>query len=154
MHFTTTIMLALGALSTQALGAAIDLATPGLAARDFKYDTYHCWGSKRSVEETTGGDKHLVSRSASDELRDGIEYLRGVGGTPKQAPKSCGRVSCSYWTAIYWCNNNDETHYLRSFDTIADGAQFLLDKCGGDGSPFGEVYTDNNWGVRVVSDPC
>ncbi|KAL2824483.1 hypothetical protein BDW59DRAFT_162370 [Aspergillus cavernicola] len=141
----TTIMIALGALSTQAFGAAIDTRfnndSPSLMKRvDFDHTEYFCHDG--------------VVNGRKDQLRDGIDYLRSIGGTPEEAPNTCGRVSCSYNTAIYWCNNNDETHYLRSYATIADGAQWLLDTCGGDGSPGGEVYTPDNWGVRVVVDAC
>lgn len=41
-----------------------------------------------------------------DATRDGIKYLRSVPGTPANGPGpgNCGRVSCSYNSAIYWCN--------------------------------------------------
>lgn len=37
----------------------------------------------------------------------GIEYLDQVPGTPGNGPGpgNCGRVSCSYGAAIYWCND-------------------------------------------------
>lgn len=40
-------------------------------------------------------------------MYDGIKYLRTVPGQPKNPPgvASCGRVSCSWDTAIYWCNH-------------------------------------------------
>lgn len=44
-------------------------------------------------------------------ISDGVIYLRGVKGKPKNGPGpgNCGRVSCSYNSAIYWCND------VRSF---------------------------------------
>lgn len=39
-------------------------------------------------------------------LWDGIDYLEHVPGTPRHAPGpgECARVSCSFNSAIYWCN--------------------------------------------------
>lgn len=38
---------------------------------------------------------------------DGIKYLKGVPGKPVNGPGpgQCGRVSCSWRTAIIWCND-------------------------------------------------
>lgn len=43
----------------------------------------------------------------TDTLWAGIDYLRGVGGQPWMGPGvgTCARVSCSYRTAIWWCND-------------------------------------------------
>lgn len=40
-------------------------------------------------------------------VKQGIEYLGTVAGTPTEGPGpgACGRVSCSYGAAIYWCND-------------------------------------------------
>jgi hypothetical protein len=40
-------------------------------------------------------------------IYDGINYLKGVPGRPTlgPGPGRCGRVSCSYNSAIYWCND-------------------------------------------------
>ncbi|KAG8424721.1 hypothetical protein J3458_001492 [Metarhizium acridum] len=40
-------------------------------------------------------------------IEEGIEYLRGLAGVPRNGPgpETCGRVSCSYQAAIWWCNN-------------------------------------------------
>ncbi|GAB1190956.1 hypothetical protein APSETT444_000124 [Aspergillus pseudonomiae] len=100
--------------------------------RDFKYEKYYCWGED--------GWHYSRKRGDSGDLQDGIDYLNSIGGTPGQSAGTCGR--------------NSEKHYLKSFGTIADGAQFLLDKCGGDNKPHGEVVAPNHWSVRVVSDAC
>lgn len=43
----------------------------------------------------------------TDALWDGIDYLRRIGGKPTASagPSTCARVSCSYRTGIFWCND-------------------------------------------------
>lgn len=40
-------------------------------------------------------------------VREGIGYLRRVRGQPNSqaGPSRCGRVSCAYNSAIWWCND-------------------------------------------------
>lgn len=38
------------------------------------------------------------------DAHDAVRYLRGIKGNPTNKPKTCGRVSCAYGTAVYWCN--------------------------------------------------
>lgn len=40
-------------------------------------------------------------------IYNGIHYLRGITGQPTNGPGpgNCGRVSCSYHSAIWWCND-------------------------------------------------
>jgi len=40
-------------------------------------------------------------------IRDGVDYLNGLSGEPHlgPGPASCSRVSCSYQSAIWWCND-------------------------------------------------
>lgn len=42
-----------------------------------------------------------------DKINDGVTYLRQVAGKPANGPgpNNCGRVSCSWNSAIYWCND-------------------------------------------------
>lgn len=43
----------------------------------------------------------------------GITYLRGVSGQPTNGPGpgNCGRVSCSFNSAIWWCNDVSDSIY-------------------------------------------
>jgi hypothetical protein len=43
-----------------------------------------------------------------------VRYLRRVQGRPRNGPRpgNCGRVSCSYKSAIWWCN--DVSNYLTN----------------------------------------
>lgn len=55
----------------------------------------------------TCGDEIPGEWATTQAMYSGIKYLRKVPGTSKNEPglNACGRVSCSYNTAIYWCND-------------------------------------------------
>lgn len=57
---------------------------------DKRADTLMCEGEK------TADTKHI---------KEGIKYLRKVKGSPHLSPWDCGRVSCSYYSGIVWCND-------------------------------------------------
>jgi hypothetical protein len=61
-------------------------------------------------------------------LAEGINYLRGVPGNPHHGagPGTCGRVSCSYGSAIYWCNESNTAKTLSGYNAIANSAQHIL----------------------------
>lgn len=46
-------------------------------------------------------------------VKEGIEYLRKVRGQPHlgRGPRKCERVSCSWNTGIFWCNDVS-VHFL------------------------------------------
>lgn len=69
-------------------------AVLGLDRRtNFQGSKYNCYGRWAQIHAFV--------------IRDGIRYLRGVKGKPNMGPGpgNCGRVSCSYSSAIYWCND-------------------------------------------------
>ncbi|OJJ62977.1 hypothetical protein ASPSYDRAFT_86626 [Aspergillus sydowii CBS 593.65] len=84
-------------------------------------------------------------------INDGITYLDGLEHTPKIGPWRCSRVSCSYRSAIHWCNDNpDEPMELPSFSVIADNAEYILEECSNfSGEVSGTVYHDDRWRVVV-----
>ncbi|KAK0613737.1 hypothetical protein B0T14DRAFT_569746 [Immersiella caudata] len=91
------------------------------------------------------------------EIKDGIRYLRTVSGRPKNGPGpgNCGRISCSWASAIYWCNEDESEKELDTFARIADAASFLVQKCwdGKRGSGFGgTVIHEDNWSVVIKFD--
>lgn len=51
-------------------------------------------------------------------IQGGIDYLRGVAGSPTNGPGpgNCGRVSCDYGAAIWWCNDvsTDDLKYIQA----------------------------------------
>ncbi|TDZ31475.1 hypothetical protein C8035_v001348 [Colletotrichum spinosum] len=64
-------------------------------------------------------------------MAEGIAYLKDVKGKPVNGPGPgmCGRVSCSWQTSIWWCNDDGVTKELESFSVIAYGAQMVYDYC-------------------------
>lgn len=43
--------------------------------------------------------------AATNRIQEGISYLRKVKGETQLSPYDCGRVSCSWHSAIVWCND-------------------------------------------------
>ncbi|PTB40428.1 hypothetical protein M441DRAFT_141907, partial [Trichoderma asperellum CBS 433.97] len=89
-----------------------------------------------------------------EEIKRGIKYLRRVNGRPTNGagPGNCGRVSCSYHSAIWWCNDDHQPKTLESFGSIADGAQYIVDHCGRYYLVSGQVFHKTNWNVIVRED--
>ncbi|WQF78840.1 hypothetical protein CDEST_03854 [Colletotrichum destructivum] len=90
-----------------------------------------------------------------DAAWDGIRYLRTLKGKPKGSagPSSCGQISCSWSTAIWWCNDNTEKKELESYGVIADGAQYMWDAC----TPWetnrywssGQIFSNDGWNIII-----
>ncbi|KAK4449043.1 hypothetical protein QBC34DRAFT_380525 [Podospora aff. communis PSN243] len=95
-------------------------------------------------------------------IRDGVSYLRGVPGIPTNGPGpgACGRVSCSYNSAIYWCNDNNFAKSV-TWDGIANSAYRITEVCPHTkrGSyPYPQVSGQNfelsKWNTLVKEEPC
>ncbi|KAK0667505.1 hypothetical protein QBC41DRAFT_304326 [Cercophora samala] len=88
-------------------------------------------------------------------IGDGIKYLRGLSGTAKNGPGwgNCGRVSCSWSSAIYWCNDNAQEKEV-GWNDIADGAEFLMhsDCVRRKKTVLGQVFFKDKWNVIVRHD--
>lgn len=78
---------------------------------DFELDTKLAARADLPVKRTNFNGAHTIcgnfASTTVDNLDNGINYLRRVGGRPHMngGPGACGRVSCSYNTAIWWCND-------------------------------------------------
>ncbi|KAL0471080.1 hypothetical protein QR685DRAFT_273856 [Neurospora intermedia] len=103
------------------------------------------------------------SPASSKHIREGIKYLRGVQGQPQITHYGCSQVSCSYKSAIFWCN--EELGWglrLNSFADIADGAQAIMDRCGKGKGVMGKSTTGwapdqqkgQQWSVVVTGGDC
>ncbi|KAI1494719.1 hypothetical protein F5X96DRAFT_616213 [Biscogniauxia mediterranea] len=107
-------------------------------------------------------DQVRYSEANYETILSGIEYLRGLSGycqlgpTEPGAPLKCSRVSCSYNSGIFFCNQNN-------YDTIqpchwfGDYAQNVLDEClDPDTYPNikGQDYDSDGWSVIVGGQSC
>ncbi|PHH64054.1 hypothetical protein CDD81_5047 [Ophiocordyceps australis] len=124
-------------------GLSTELST-GLEKRtDWQYRDYFCYGWKRTNV---------------DEVLAGIRYLRTVPGRPRNdaGPGKCGRVSCSWWASIYWCNDDDKPKTLESFGSIADGAAYIFNNChhGLHLAISGQAFHETKWNVIIRWDFC
>ncbi|KAI1340431.1 hypothetical protein F5Y15DRAFT_380790 [Xylariaceae sp. FL0016] len=96
-------------------------------------------------------------------LEQGISYLRGVEGDCGLDGGShiCGRISCSYNSAIYWCNDNEHYSSWRCSD-FADVADDIVTICKivdnnsgiADWTAWGEAIDDQGFTVKVGGDRC
>ncbi|KAK3998289.1 hypothetical protein QBC44DRAFT_338278 [Cladorrhinum sp. PSN332] len=96
-------------------------------------------------------------------ILEGVDYLHGVKGQPVNGPGpgNCGRVSCSYDSAIWWCNDNPTTKALPSFDPIADAAAIIVTDCPemdtevlGVRTISGQRFQDDLWNCIVRGAHC
>ncbi|CAP71288.1 uncharacterized protein PODANS_6_3365 [Podospora anserina S mat+] len=107
----------------------------------------------------------------------GVMYLSRLSGTAGNGPgpENCGRVSCSWNSAIIWCNNNNFYKELQ-WTQIAGAAQYVVDQCSkrksitplkdsgricaektfveGDMTVKGHANFDDGWYVVVRGDWC
>lgn len=87
----------------------LDMRSSGLSARtDFSNTNVVC-------------DPNRFGRASVDRLGQGINYLRGLKGQPRNGggPGACGQVSCSYGTGIWWCNDVSK-HTVPTFNSVTD----------------------------------
>ncbi|KAL4972763.1 hypothetical protein BDW66DRAFT_154406 [Aspergillus desertorum] len=90
-----------------------------------------------------------------DQIRAGIKYLRKFKLPPGLKGESCRVVSCSWNSAIRWCNDRPTLRILPSFDNIADGAQVILDWCQKNWKDVGGVLDHyDDWRVFVDRGDC
>ncbi|KAM7183957.1 hypothetical protein V8F33_013273 [Rhypophila sp. PSN 637] len=100
-----------------------------------------------------------------DAIQDGQWHLRNVPGRPwlDAGPSMCARVSCSWHSAIYWCNDNDHRIELDSFGQIADCIQPITQDpdCLDNQAIFpptkimvvcGQHFTKDNWNCIATQD--
>ncbi|KAM3435425.1 hypothetical protein MY4824_004891 [Beauveria thailandica] len=95
--------------------------------------------------------------ASKDRIQEGINYLRTLNAAPRNGPgpANCGRVSCSYNSAIWWCNDNTTPKTLDGWDWLANSAQTIVNTCASGASQVsGQNYEDGNWNTIVCSDSC
>ncbi|KAI0153103.1 hypothetical protein GGR57DRAFT_156232 [Xylariaceae sp. FL1272] len=113
---------------------------------------------KRSYDKTLC---NVGLTASADEWRiyQGIEYLQGVKGRcGMTGPRVCGRISCSWDAAIFWCNdNNGYSEYDCS--KFADYAQKVNDNCWflpkqGQRQAWGQAFDTEKFNVMCGYDKC
>ncbi|KAI1318293.1 hypothetical protein F5Y16DRAFT_419067 [Xylariaceae sp. FL0255] len=93
-------------------------------------------------------------------IEQGASYLMGLKGTCENGPGpgNCGRISCSYNSAIYWCNDNpySSSYDCSSFGNYADDAinSCTVDSQDGDHVTWGQAFDTLNFNVMVGKDSC
>ncbi|KAK0659698.1 hypothetical protein QBC41DRAFT_237235, partial [Cercophora samala] len=88
-----------------------------------------------------------------DDIQTGANYLHSLSGKATINTKGCDRVSCSWNSAIFYCND-DDVKKEQDWAKLGDGAQLLIDKCGDQGVVKGRVWYKANWHLEVQGDPC
>ncbi|KAF3399200.1 hypothetical protein DPV78_006745 [Talaromyces pinophilus] len=123
--------------------AATDLTEPTAVAHSTQIWRIQCGG---------------YDSASTKRIKDGIKYLNGIAGQPKNGPgpNNCGRVSCSYNSSIWWCNDNAAPQALPGFYTIATGASKIVNACPRENNKTvsGTGEHPGNWRVVVKGDIC
>ncbi|KZL67480.1 hypothetical protein CI238_01014 [Colletotrichum incanum] len=89
----------------------------------------------------------------------GIDYLKAVKGQPSAGPGpgNCGRVSCGYMTAVWFCNDNTHDITIESFYELAEMAAIIQYYCAiGRRTDFnGQAFHQtDNWNVVLGGAAC
>ncbi|KAI1407984.1 hypothetical protein F5Y13DRAFT_194831 [Hypoxylon sp. FL1857] len=89
-------------------------------------------------------------------INQGIEYLKGKTGTCSMGPgpRVCTRISCSYKSAIWWCNDNDYS-IEEDCSIWANYAQDIVDQCQTHDATArvrGQEFSTDNWNIMVGFD--
>ncbi|KAF4780808.1 hypothetical protein HER10_EVM0002767 [Colletotrichum scovillei] len=100
-----------------------------------------------------------VTKAMADQsiIVKGSKYLRGVKGKPYHppGPNTCARVSCSWKSAIWWCNHAQNSRELDSFGVIADGTDHIIQVCKTNGEWIdGQTWHKDKWSVIVGRADC
>ncbi|KAI1325091.1 hypothetical protein F5Y16DRAFT_423310 [Xylariaceae sp. FL0255] len=112
---------------------------------------------KRSYDHTICG-VGLQNGADVQRIFEGSTYLTNLKGScGMNGPRVCGRISCSWNSAIYWCNDNEGyTEYDCS--SFAPYAQIANGLCmftyHNDLLTLGQAFTTENFNVIVGSDSC
>ncbi|KAG6086019.1 hypothetical protein E4U15_000979 [Claviceps sp. LM218 group G6] len=87
-------------------------------------------------------------------ILEGIDYLSKISAklTLGPGPGKCSRVSCSYKSAIWWCNNRTKELILNNFDPIISAARAILKDCEKHGTVCGQADMPPEWQVIVRQD--
>ncbi|KAH8788394.1 hypothetical protein F5883DRAFT_658098 [Diaporthe sp. PMI_573] len=85
----------------------------------------------------------------------GIHHLRSLRQGPGMGPNTCFQVSCSYDSAISWCNDSPEHIVLDSWGMLADAVGDVMAYCSAiiNWEFSGHAFYDK-WSVKVHGSRC
>ncbi|KAK4443123.1 hypothetical protein QBC34DRAFT_337448 [Podospora aff. communis PSN243] len=93
-------------------------------------------------------------------ILEGVRYLKSLGGQASlgPGPGRCSRVSCSWDSAIYWCNDNTGSKSV-TWDGLANSAAHITEVCPWVGSDQYQYVSGQNfertlWNTLVREDDC
>ncbi|KAF4615549.1 hypothetical protein G7Y89_g15311 [Cudoniella acicularis] len=100
------------------------------------------------------------TKARTQYINDGIDYLNTVDAFCNCGGQSCVRISCSWNSAIYLCNDNDDEIW-NACDYMATFAQDIVDQCTTTYPPpvwttrsGGQEFDSNNFNIIVRDDSC
>ncbi|QDS75117.1 hypothetical protein FKW77_007416 [Venturia effusa] len=94
-----------------------------------------------------------------DAIIEGIKYLNGINhqASIPPGPQKCSRVSCSWGSAILWCNDQAAGLSFDSFERIVQGAWLVLNSCANAWPAHkiaGQAFNPDGWNVLVRDADC
>ncbi|KAI0903534.1 hypothetical protein F4823DRAFT_629321 [Ustulina deusta] len=93
-------------------------------------------------------------------INEGVSYLHKLPDTAMctNSPRSCGRISCSWRSGIYWCNDKDVFSDAYKCSMFGDYASLIVKECATWGKSPHVAGVDhdslNRLGVVVKKAPC
>ncbi|KAI0157469.1 hypothetical protein GGR57DRAFT_501085 [Xylariaceae sp. FL1272] len=103
----------------------------------------------------------LLGAAASEKIQSGIKYLGKLKTKCRNGagPGNCGRISCSWNSAIYWCNDKSVDSENYDCSSFAPYAQAIFDECsyrvGLDlDLVWGQAWDTDNFRVIIGLDHC
>ncbi|KAI3327499.1 hypothetical protein F4824DRAFT_506920 [Ustulina deusta] len=93
-------------------------------------------------------------------INEGVSYLHKLPDTAMctNSPRSCGRISCSWRSGIYWCNDKDVFSDAYKCSMFGDYASLIVKECATWGKSPHVAGMDrdslNRLGVVVKKAPC
>ncbi|RCI16112.1 hypothetical protein L249_3216 [Ophiocordyceps polyrhachis-furcata BCC 54312] len=91
------------------------------------------------------------------EIKKGIDYLTTIPGSPMIAgSSSCERVSCSWNSAIWLCNEGQRSLTISNWLEVARSAQGIVDRCmlPGEILVMGHSFEAVGWRTVVGHSSC
>ncbi|KAI0379511.1 hypothetical protein F5Y04DRAFT_282932 [Hypomontagnella monticulosa] len=137
------------------IDAQIHMAYPGFIwpSIDATNSTFNSTSEVMKEKDWMTCDPNGIWWARSLRISQGIDYLRGKTGRchMQAGPRVCSRISCSYQSAIWWCNDNDHDITIDCAQW-SDYAQDILNGCQDNGQVKGQEFARESWNILVGLD--